>query len=515
MSLKKAVTSLLLPTLIFSTLLSIVVIFSSQDFISKMILYKNDIFIPLLVLTITSAVGLFKFSVDRIGSITSKLLSLESDISDLAGTSDQIQNSSENISASTIEQSSSLQEVASSITEISAMVTNNSSSVSDALNVASSCEEIADDGKKNLKNVTNSVSKIKDGNEHLSNQLSANNEKLSEIANVINTIADKTNIINDIVFQTKLLSFNASVEAARAGEHGKGFSVVAEEIGNLASMSGEAANEIKVVVDESVSKVQEIVIDSKDKVTDLIKNVTGAAEVTDQSVHSCTITFNEVVEKINLLNKSIHNIEMASKEQSLGVSEVSDAINSLNTTTQKNSLITSQGLEVAEALGLKMNNVDNTLIELLKEVLGNEKDLDFGVTEFEWTDDLLLEVSKMDSEHKIIFENINTTIRALNNNNQMEIENAFNELASFTVKHFAHEEEYMQSIDYPGFEGHRKIHEKLIESVMKYGEQIKDRTIDKKKFTSFLKNWLVSHIMGVDVQYANHAHQSNSIKKVA
>ena len=58
-------------------------------------------------------------------------------------------------------------------------------------------------------------------------------------------IKDKVNIINDIVFQTKLLSFNASVEAARAGENGKGFAVVAEEVGNLASVSGKAANEIK------------------------------------------------------------------------------------------------------------------------------------------------------------------------------------------------------------------------------------------------------------------------------
>ena len=61
---------------------------------------------------------------------------------------------------------------------------------------------------------------------------------------LIETINQKTSVINDIVFQTKLLSFNASVEAARAGEHGKGFAVVAEEVGNLAQMSGNAAQEI-------------------------------------------------------------------------------------------------------------------------------------------------------------------------------------------------------------------------------------------------------------------------------
>ena len=75
-----------------------------------------------------------------------------------------------------------------------------------------------------------------------------------------------------IVFQTKLLSFNASVEAARAGEYGKGFSVVAEEVGNLAQMSGIAAKDISALLQSSVKKVEQIATESKTKIDRLVQN---------------------------------------------------------------------------------------------------------------------------------------------------------------------------------------------------------------------------------------------------
>ncbi|MHA0111674.1 methyl-accepting chemotaxis protein, partial [Klebsiella pneumoniae] len=77
------------------------------------------------------------------------------------------------------------------------------------------------------------------------------NSQLQSISNIIGEISAKTNIINDIVFKTQLLSFNASIEAARAGQHGRGFAVVAEEVGNLAQMSGNAAKEIRALLEDS------------------------------------------------------------------------------------------------------------------------------------------------------------------------------------------------------------------------------------------------------------------------
>ena len=80
--------------------------------------------------------------------------------------------------------------------------------------------------------------------------ISESTEDLDSINNSIRGI-QKTQVINDIVFQTQLLSFNASIEAAKAGVHGKGFSVVAEEVGKLAVLSGTAASEISEILKES------------------------------------------------------------------------------------------------------------------------------------------------------------------------------------------------------------------------------------------------------------------------
>ena len=97
-------------------------------------------------------------------------------------------------------------------------------------------------------------------------QVETGNLKIAEIIKMIEEISQKTRVINDIVFQTKLLTFNASVEAAREGEHGKGFALIAEEIGNLAQMSGNAATEISALLETSVQKVDQIISESKSSV---------------------------------------------------------------------------------------------------------------------------------------------------------------------------------------------------------------------------------------------------------
>lgn len=84
------------------------------------------------------------------------------------------------------------------------------------------------------------------------------NRGLQDLVLLIGKIREKTKVIDEIVFQTRLLSFNASVEAARAGEHGKGFAVVAEEVGSLAQMSGSAAKEISAILAEGVSKAESL-----------------------------------------------------------------------------------------------------------------------------------------------------------------------------------------------------------------------------------------------------------------
>src|SRR6202007_2185187 len=115
-------------------------------------------------------------------------------------------------------------------------------------------------------------------NDHVMDQIKQSNEKVADIVKVISEIGNKTKVINDIVFQTKLLSFNASVEAARAGEHGRGFAGVCRGVGNLAEMSGKSAKEISSLLEESVSRVETMVAETRQTVAGLMNRSRSIVE---------------------------------------------------------------------------------------------------------------------------------------------------------------------------------------------------------------------------------------------
>lgn len=198
-----------------------------------------------------------------IKAIAQKLLNSTSEV---LGSSDQVSSSSTQLSSSTTQAASALQETASSINEINSMVKRNGDAVKESTELSNISNNVAKKGKDLVNTMISSIDNISKATIEIEQEMKMNNDEISKIVDVIKEIGDKTRVINDIVFQTKLLSFNASVEAARAGDAGKGFSVVAEEIGNLASMSGEAALEITGLLEKSTEQVQDIVEQSKQKV---------------------------------------------------------------------------------------------------------------------------------------------------------------------------------------------------------------------------------------------------------
>ncbi|MBN8539784.1 MAG: hypothetical protein J0L82_05315 [Deltaproteobacteria bacterium] len=140
-------------------------------------------------------------------------------------------------------------------------------------------------------------------------------EELEEVNRVVSSIRAKTNVINDIVFKTQLLSFNASIEAARAGQHGRGFSVVAAEVGKLAEVSGVAAQEIGKLLDQSTKKVAQIVQSTKFKV-----------ESANQMSLRCATVFESITHRTGEARTMVDAITTAAAEQEAGIQQVSRAM---------------------------------------------------------------------------------------------------------------------------------------------------------------------------------------------
>lgn len=264
--------------------------------------------------------------------------------------SHQIASSASRLSSAATEQAASLQETATSTHEMTSMVQRNRDNAERASQVSAVSQASAVKGQKVMENMARAIAEINTSNEEIMAHVNDSNKKISEITRLIAEIGDKTKVINDIVFQTKLLSFNASVEAARAGEHGRGFAVVAEEVGNLARMSGTAAKEIAEMLDSSIRRVEAIVNETKGKVEGLIQKGREKVSAGTRIAEECNTVLEEIFDNVSTVTGMSNEIAMASQEQALGVEEIGRAMGQLDQVTQTNSAAAEQAARAAEHL---------------------------------------------------------------------------------------------------------------------------------------------------------------------
>lgn len=324
---------------------------------------KVSLFTIIAGLLVGLGVG-FTFATSLAKTIGQIVEGLNENARQVSSASSQIAASSEELSQAATEQAASLEETAASIEEMSAMVKKNSDNAVSAAGTSADSQKKAVRGKGVVEQMLGSMTEIDASNNQIMGQINHSNQQMTEIVKVIQEIGNKTKVINDIVFQTKLLSFNASVEAARAGEHGKGFAVVAEEVGNLAAMSGNAAKEITTMLESSIQKVEGIVSETKVKVEALIQEGKTKVEGGMRVARDCAEVLDEIVKDVSSVSEMAGQISSASQEQSQGVHELTKAMNQLDQATQQNAATSQQTASAAEELSAQAGSL-RTAVELL------------------------------------------------------------------------------------------------------------------------------------------------------
>ena len=279
--------------------------------------------------------------------------------------SDQVVEASSQLSDMTTNQSSALEQISQELQEISTTVHHNSDASIEAQKISIINRGEAEKGRVSVSKMLDAINDIDKSNQEFSEKIFLSNKKFQEMTVIITEIGNKTKIIDDIVFQTKLLSFNASVEAARAGEAGKGFSVVAEEVGNLAQMSGKAASEIKQLLDESVQKVDQVIKESQDIVQKL--SLISKEKISNGSIIAgeCRIAFEDILGNVLRVDELITKIALSSKEQSNGVDEVSKAVFTISDGLSQNSQVATDSTSIAGDLKIQAQALDEIIRKLI------------------------------------------------------------------------------------------------------------------------------------------------------
>jgi methyl-accepting chemotaxis protein len=160
-------------------------------------------------------------------------------------------------------------------------------------------------------------------------------DTMNSINDSARKIVDIIGVIDGIAFQTNILALNAAVEAARAGEQGRGFAVVAAEVRNLAQRSATAAKEVKILIGDSVDKV----------------------DVGTKLVAQAGATMGEIVVSVQRVTDIMGEITAASEEQSAGIEQINQAMSQMDEVTQQNAALVEEAAAAAESLQDQAGNL--------------------------------------------------------------------------------------------------------------------------------------------------------------
>ncbi len=232
---------------------------------------------------------------------------VRSNFDEMSTATNEIATGNMDLSGRTESQASSLQQTAASMEELNSTVRQSAGNVANADQLAERATQVAGQGGDIVSQVVVTMDGISESSRR---------------------ILDIIGLIDGIAFQTNILALNAAVEAARAGEQGRGFAVVASEVRALAQRSAGAAKEIKVLIDNSIQKVN------------------AGTELTGSAGRIMA----EVIASVGKVKEVMHEISDTTKEQTLGIDQVNQAVASIDDITQQNAALVEQAAAAAGSL---------------------------------------------------------------------------------------------------------------------------------------------------------------------
>jgi methyl-accepting chemotaxis protein len=285
----------------------------------------------LLLLTIVTVIGAWIFT-RKLIIIPLKNFSffLDKSAEDISNAASTVASGAETIADQANSQAAAVEQSSASLEEITSISKQNADNTTEANNHMQETQKIVEKAHKYMEKMKKSMEDI-----------SASGE---EINNIVKTI-------DEIAFQTNLLSLNASVEAARAGEAGAGFAVVADEVRNLALRAAEAAGNTSQKIDDVLGKIND---GSK-----LVEQSTNAFDEVAESSGKVAVLTNEIVQSI--------------KEQSIGISQINIAINEMDSVTEQNAATSEESASVARDMDVQSKQLLGIVDQLATLVEGEGK----------------------------------------------------------------------------------------------------------------------------------------------
>ncbi|WP_432735316.1 bacteriohemerythrin [Maridesulfovibrio sp. FT414] len=353
---------------------------------------------------------------------------------------------------------------------------------------AGNAEESKDNATTGAKGVKSAVDAIR----KVEKEVLSLKETMSQLGERAENIGQVINVINDIADQTNLLALNAAIEAARAGEAGRGFAVVADEVRKLAEKTMVATKE----VGDAITDIQQHAQTNVASVDRAAADIVAGTEIAVESGRH----MEQIVTIIESTSVQVDSIATASEEQSATSEEINNAVSDVTRVAQE----TAAGMDEAREVLIEVSGLVQELDSLIHGMSTGELDSASGSDLVTWSDSAYsVGIKAIDLQHKKLVGMINGLHKAMRDRaSDSAMRKLVEELKNYTVEHFRTEEQLFDRYGYKHTAEHKILHEKFVKQVQDFDTALRS---GKAKVTMevmrFLKDWLINHIQGEDRKY--------------